>query len=63
MKLITKVLLLAAAALALAAGQSESPPPQPARAEAGAAWQAVMNPESFVPPAVSWSGIFSAGGR
>jgi hypothetical protein len=63
MKLLTRILLLAAAALAIAAVRHDDTPADamPVAADPVAAWQTYGGQENFVPRNASWASVFGAG--
>ena len=64
MKLMVKMLLLAAASLALAAIHHDDAQPETAPAVTEAAvWQPGTFPENFVPRHGSWANVFGASWR
>jgi hypothetical protein len=64
MKLLGKILLLAAAGFALAAVQrGESLADPTAQVAPSIEWSQLSSPESFVPRCGSWANVFSAGWR
>jgi hypothetical protein len=63
MRLVTKVLLLAAAAAVLAAAKIEASGPVAAPAAAEAHDDMTLLPPGYVPPEASWGGLFYANWR